>query len=134
MRSCVHWRTQFFKIVGFAGKRLLRSPPPPPPPSFFFFFCSRSNFLDEPREETLATQASKLSIGGSREKSRESSTRKETPVRGVGKEKDSLRRSLIHFHFHPREHRKQQSMKTVTLAFQEQNIIILHKEKTTKRK
>ena len=32
---------------------------PPPPPSFIFF-CSRSNFLDEPREETLATQASFL--------------------------------------------------------------------------
>ena len=30
---------------------------PLPPPSFFFFFCSCPSFLDEPREETLATQA-----------------------------------------------------------------------------
>ena len=29
---------------------------PPPPPSFIFF-CSCPSFLDEPREETLATQA-----------------------------------------------------------------------------
>ena len=28
-----------------------------PSPSPVIFFCSRSNFLDEPREETLATQA-----------------------------------------------------------------------------
>ena len=27
------------------------------PPSFFFFFCSCPSFLDESREETLATQA-----------------------------------------------------------------------------
>ena len=30
---------------------------PPPPPSFIFFFYSCPSFLDEPREETLATQA-----------------------------------------------------------------------------
>ena len=56
MRSCFRGRTQFFKIVGFAGKRFLRSPPPPPS---FMFFCSCPSFLDEPREETLATQANK---------------------------------------------------------------------------
>ena len=60
MRSCVRGRKQFFKIVGFAGKRFLCSPPPPP--SFIFFFCSRSNFLDEPREETLATQAIRTAV------------------------------------------------------------------------
>ena len=38
--------------------RFLHSPPPPPPPSFIFFFCSCPSFLDEPPEETLATQAS----------------------------------------------------------------------------
>ena len=30
IRSCIRGRTQFFKIVGFAGKRFLLSPPPPP--------------------------------------------------------------------------------------------------------
>ena len=30
---------------------------PLPRHSFFFFFCYRPSFLDEPREETLATQA-----------------------------------------------------------------------------
>ena len=29
----------------------------PSPSPVILFFCSRSNFLDEPREETLATQA-----------------------------------------------------------------------------
>ena len=45
------------KVEGGGGeeKRFLRSPPPPP--SFIFFFCSCPSFLDEPREETLATQA-----------------------------------------------------------------------------
>ena len=37
---------------GEGEKRFLRSPPP----SFFLFFCSCPSFLDEPREETLATQ------------------------------------------------------------------------------
>ena len=38
---------------------------PPPPPSFIFF-CSCPSFLDEPREEALATQAtSSLAINGS---------------------------------------------------------------------
>ena len=32
------------------------------------FFCSCPSFLDEPREETLATQASKLFLGFSDEK------------------------------------------------------------------
>ena len=59
IRSCVRGRTQFFKIVGFAGKRFLRSPPPPPS---FIFFCSCPSFLDEPREETLATQASEREL------------------------------------------------------------------------
>ena len=45
------------KVRAEAKKRwFLRSPPPPP--SFIFFFCSCPSFLDEPREETLATQAS----------------------------------------------------------------------------
>ena len=39
---------------GGGEKRFLLSPPPPPS---FIFFCSCSSFLDEPREETLATQA-----------------------------------------------------------------------------
>ena len=37
IKSCVRGRTQFSKIVGFAGKRFLLSPPP----SFLFFFASR---------------------------------------------------------------------------------------------
>ena len=51
----------FFKIVGFAGKRI---PPPSPPPSsfFFFFFCSRPNFPRRIRAETLATQANFLRV------------------------------------------------------------------------
>ena len=34
--------------------------------SFFFFFCSCLSFLDEPREETLATQARLKHMRGSR--------------------------------------------------------------------
>ena len=33
---------------------------PPTPPSFMFFLCSCPSFLDELREETLATQAIKI--------------------------------------------------------------------------
>ena len=39
------------------GEEFLHSPPPPPS---FLFFCSCPSFLDEPREETLATQAMQL--------------------------------------------------------------------------
>ena len=45
----------FFKIVGFAGKRI------PPPPSFLFF-CSRPNFPRRIGAETLATQANFLRV------------------------------------------------------------------------
>ena len=38
------WATQFFKIVGFAGKRFLLSPSPS---RHSFFFCSCPNVLDE---------------------------------------------------------------------------------------
>ena len=34
--------------------------PSPSPVIHFFFFCSCTSFLDEPREETLATQAKLL--------------------------------------------------------------------------
>ena len=46
------------KVEGGGGgeKRFVRSPSPPP--SFFFFFRACPSFLDEPREETFATQAS----------------------------------------------------------------------------
>ena len=69
-----------------------------------------------------------LHWGELREVTQEQHTKGDTSAR------DSLLRSLIHFHSHPRKRRKQQSMKTVTLVFQEQNITILHKEKTPKRK
>ena len=46
IRSCVLGRTQFFKIVGFAGRRFLLSPPPLPSP-VIPFLCFRPNFLDE---------------------------------------------------------------------------------------
>ena len=39
-----------------------KSPPPALPLSFIFFFCSCPSFLDEPREETLATQANGTSV------------------------------------------------------------------------
>ena len=42
------------------GEGFLLSPPPPPS---FLFFCSCSSFLDEPREETLATQATTANTG-----------------------------------------------------------------------
>ena len=47
------------KVEGGGGgekRRFLLSPPPPPS---FIFFRSCPSFLDEPREETLATQAKK---------------------------------------------------------------------------
>ena len=49
-------RRQKKKVEGGGGgeKRFLHSAPPPPS---FIFFCSCPSFLDEPREETLATQA-----------------------------------------------------------------------------
>ena len=42
------------KVRAEAKKRFLHSPPPPPS---FIFFCSCPSFLDELREEALATQA-----------------------------------------------------------------------------
>ena len=44
------------RVIARKLERTQKEGSSPPPPSFFFF-CSRSNFLDEPREETLATQA-----------------------------------------------------------------------------
>ena len=41
------------KVRAEAKKRFLRSPPPLPS---LIFFCSCPSFLDEPRQETLATQ------------------------------------------------------------------------------
>ena len=52
-----------FKIVGFAGKRFLLSPPPP---LSFLFFCSRPNFSQRTRAETLATQARSIYVLWSR--------------------------------------------------------------------
>ena len=46
-------RKQFFKIVGFAGKRFLHSPPPPPS----FLFLLSFQFSRRTRAEPLATQA-----------------------------------------------------------------------------
>ena len=58
-RKCLSWHrviARKFERKQKKGWRFLHSPPPPP--SFiFFFFCSCPSFLDEPREETLATQA-----------------------------------------------------------------------------
>ena len=56
IRSCVRGRTQFFKIVGFAGKRFLLSPPPPP--SFFFFALVPT--FSTTHKETLAMQATQF--------------------------------------------------------------------------
>ena len=52
--TCVRGRTQFFKIVGFAGKRFLRSLPPPL--SFPVFLLS-SQLSRRTRAEKLAMQA-----------------------------------------------------------------------------
>ena len=51
----------FFKIVGFAGKRILL-PPSLPSPVIPFFFCSCPNFPRQTRAETLATQANFLHV------------------------------------------------------------------------
>ena len=58
-----HKSDMFFKIVGFAGKRILL-PPSLPSPSFLFFvfFCSRPNFTRRNRAETLATQVNFLRV------------------------------------------------------------------------
>ena len=48
-------------IVG-KSERKQKKGSPSPSPSFIFFFCSCPSFLDEPCEETLATQAIKEQI------------------------------------------------------------------------
>ena len=58
IRSCVRRRTQFFKIVGFTGKRFHLSPPPPPPPSFLLF-CSCPSFLDDLARKRLLRRLAK---------------------------------------------------------------------------
>ena len=55
----VHPQTQFFKIVGFAGKSFLLSPPPPP--SFFFLLLS-SQLSQQTYVEMLATKANLFDI------------------------------------------------------------------------
>ena len=50
-------RKQKKKVEGGGEKRKQRFALSPPPPPSFIFFCSCPSFLDEPREETLATQA-----------------------------------------------------------------------------
>ena len=54
LRSCVN--AVFFKSWGLRA-RVSFYPLPLPRHSFLFSFCSCPSFLDEPREETLATQA-----------------------------------------------------------------------------
>ena len=56
------FQSSYWAKVGAEAKKRLkgegegrRGNPPPPPSSIFF--CSYPSFLDEPREETLATQA-----------------------------------------------------------------------------
>ena len=49
------------RVIARKLERFLRSPPPSPS---FMFFCSCPSFLDEPREETLATQAISFEMTG----------------------------------------------------------------------
>ena len=44
--------------VASVSNRVITRPFPSPSPVIHFIFCSCPSFLDEPREETLATQAS----------------------------------------------------------------------------
>ena len=53
IRSCVRGRTQFSKILGFAGKRFLLSPPP----SLSFLFLLLSQLSQRTHAETLYMQA-----------------------------------------------------------------------------
>ena len=48
------WANAVFQNRGVCGQAVPSFPSPSP---VIHFFCSRSNFLDEPREEMLATQA-----------------------------------------------------------------------------
>ena len=45
------------KVEGGGGGEKRKPSFPSPSPVILFFFCSCPSFLDEPREETLATQA-----------------------------------------------------------------------------
>ena len=45
------------KVEGGGGEEKRKPSFPSPSPVILFFFCSCPSFLDEPREETLATQA-----------------------------------------------------------------------------
>ena len=47
------------KVRAEAKKKLKKEGVPLPLPRHSFFFCSCPSFLDEPREETLATQATR---------------------------------------------------------------------------
>ena len=55
------WAKAVFQNRGVCGQAFPLFPSPSPV-IHFFFFCSRSNFLDEPREETLATQAIRTAV------------------------------------------------------------------------
>ena len=51
------WANAVFQNRGVCGQAVPSFPSPSP--VIHFFFCSCPSFLDEPREETLATQATK---------------------------------------------------------------------------
>ena len=61
-RGYISLRSKSFQSSYCAKGRAEPKKSPPPPPSIIFFFCSFPSFLDEPREETLATQANGTSV------------------------------------------------------------------------
>ena len=54
------WANAVFQNRGVCGQAVPSFPSPSP--VIPFFFCSCPSFLDEPREETLATQASSIAL------------------------------------------------------------------------
>ena len=61
-RRYISLRSKRFQSSYCAKVRAEAKKSPPPPPVIHFFFCSCPSFLDEPREETLATQANGTSV------------------------------------------------------------------------
>ena len=100
-------------------------------------------FISSPRDLNSYFREEALHLGKSPEVTREQYAKGDASAR-CGERSESLQQSLINFHFHPGNHRKSQSLKTVTgnkkyvsrlsvtcigqepvtLAFQEQNITV----------
>ena len=65
-------------------KGLNSFPSPSPFPSFLFFFGSCPSFLDEPREETLATQATGVALQATVENKRLRPAERSRVTCGIG--------------------------------------------------